>query len=204
MSEELTHEQIKKVQALYPKIAPELNEINGLKEFIDTKAGLQKTILNDEAMEMRYEGDPINENVPKEQQGFSFSDYDESVDYLSLWASSKLYIGKLEDFEPLADASDRFEGRNLIKLVLQVAMPDDYPLVNDIASVFVKYKDKFVDKKLNLKYECLKYFIFYYIVKQLEKQGFVPDKKFTNIEYPNDEEPLTAVFRKQWLWNVSL
>ena len=34
MSEELTHKQIKKVQALYPKIAPELNEINGLKEFI--------------------------------------------------------------------------------------------------------------------------------------------------------------------------
>lgn len=199
MSEELTHEQIKKVQELYPKIAPELNEINGLKEFIDTKAGLQKAILNDEAMEMRYEGDPINENVPKEQQGFSFSDYDKSVDYLSLWASSKLYIGKLEDFEPLADASDRFEGRNLIKLVLQVAMPDDYPLVNDIASVFVKYKDQFVDEKLNLKYKNLRYFIFYYIVKQLEKQGFVPDKKFTNIEYPNDEEPLTAVFYKQWL-----
>lgn len=199
MEEELTHEQIKKVQALYPKIAPELNEINGLKEFIDTKAGLQKAILNDEAMEMRYEGDPINENVPKEQQGFSFSDYDESVDLLSLWASSKLYTGKLEDFEPLADASDRFEGRNLIKLVLQVAMPDDYPLVNDIASVFVKYKDKFVDKKLNLKYENLRYFIFYYIVKQLEKQGFVSDEKFTNIEYPNDEEPLTAVFYKQWL-----
>ena len=199
MEEELTHEQIKKVQALYPKIAPELNEINGLKEFIDTKAGLQKAILNDEAMEMRYEGDPINENVPKEQQGFSFSDYDESVDLLSLWASSKLYTGKLEDFEPLADASDRFEGRDLIKLVLQVAMPDDYPLVNDIASVFVKYKDKFVDKKLNLKYENLRYFIFYYIVKQLEKQGFVSDEKFTNIEYPNDEEPLTAVFYKQWL-----
>lgn len=199
MSEELTHEQIKEVQALYPKIAPELNEINGLKEFIDTKAGLQKAILNDEAMEMRYEGNPINENVPKEQQGFSFSDYDEGVDYLSLWASSKLYAGKLEDFEPLADASDRFEGRDLIKLVLQVAMPDDYPLVNDIASVFVKYKDQFVDKKLNLKYESLRYFIFYYIVKQLEKQGFVSDEKFTNIEYPNDEEPLTAVFYKQWL-----
>lgn len=199
MSEELTHEQIKKVQALYPKIAPELNEINGLKEFIDTKAGLQKAILNDEAMEMRYEGDPINENVPKEQQGFSFSDYDESVDLLSLWASSKLYTGKLEDFEPLADASDRFEGKDLIKLVLQVAMPDDYPLVNDIASVFVKYKEQFIDEKLNLKYENLRYFIFYYIVKQLEKQGFVPDKKFTNIEYPNDEEPLTAVFYKQWL-----
>ena len=78
-------------------------------------------------------------------------------------------------------------------------MPDASPLVNDIASVFVKYKDQFVDKKLNLKYECLKYFIFYYIVKQLEKQGFVPDKKVTNIEYPNDEEPLTAVFYKQWL-----
>ena len=199
MSEELTHKQIKKVQALYPKIAPELNEINGLKEFIDTKAGLQKAILNDKTMTMRYKGDPINENVPKEQQGFSFSDYDESVDILSLWASSKLYTGKLEDFEPLADASDRFEGRNLIKLVLQVAMPDDYPLVNDIASVFVKYKDQFVDEKLNLKYENLRYFIFYYIVKQLEKQGFVPDKKFTNIEYPNDEEPLTAVFYKQWL-----
>lgn len=199
MSEELTHEQIKKVQALYPKIAPELNEINGLKEFIDTKAGLQKAILNDEAMAMRYVGDLINENVPKEQQGFSFSDYDESVDCLSLWASSKLYAGKLEDFEPLADASDRFEGRDLIKLVLQVAMPDDYPLVNDIASVFVKYKDQFIDEKLNFKYENLRYFIFYYIVKQLEKQGFVPDKKFTNIEYPNDEEPLTAAFYKQWL-----
>ena len=161
MAEELTHEQIKKVQALYPKIAPELNEINGLKNFIDTKAGLQKEILNDETMELRYEGDLINENVPKEQQGFSFGDYDESVDYLSLWASSKLYTGKLEDFEPLADASDRLEGRDLIKLVLQVALPDDYPLVNDIASAFVKYKDKFVDKKLNLKYESLRYFIFY-------------------------------------------
>lgn len=34
MAEELTHEQIKKVQALYPKIAPELNEINGLKNFM--------------------------------------------------------------------------------------------------------------------------------------------------------------------------
>lgn len=76
MAEELTHEQIKKVQALYPKIAPELNEINGLKDFI-------------------------------------------------------------------------------------------------------------------------RYFIFYYIVKQLEKQGFVSDEKFTNIEYPNDEELLTVVFHKQ-------
>lgn len=66
------------------------------------------------------------------------------------------------------------------------------------------YKDQFVDEKLNLKYENLRYFIFYYIVKQLEKQGFVSDEKFTNIEYPNDEEPLTAVFRKQWLWNISL
>lgn len=83
-------------------------------------------------------------------------------------------------------------------------MPDDYPLVNDIASVFVKYKDQFVDEKLNLKYENLRYFIFYYIVKQLEKQGFVSDEKFTNIEYSNNEEPLTAVFHKQWLWNISL
>ena len=111
------------------------------------------------------------------------------------------HTGKLEDFEPLADVSDRFEGRDLIKLVLQVANPDDYPLVNDVASVFEKYKDQFVDKKLNLKYESLRYFIryfiFYYIVKQLEKQGFVSDEKFTNIEYPNDEEPLTVVFHKQ-------
>lgn len=74
--------------------------------------------------------------------------------------------------------------------------------------VFLPRKDKLsstLDDTQSLTfYENLRYFIFYYIVKQLEKQGFVSDEKFTNIEYPNNEEPLTAVFHKQWLWNISL